>query len=292
MTRILYSAEDASVNFVIPQDDKGAFEARYVRRQEDYFITYLSSHTGCNKACRFCHLTQTRQTMMTPASAWDYENQALQVFRHYRQFDDAQRVNFNFMARGEPLSNPTVLTKWDDVSRPLQSLAEQHALIAKYNISTIMPLEVSDRSLYDIFGDTGAQIYYSLYSMRDDFRKRWLPKSMNPHDALWKLVEWQQRTGQLVTLHWSFIENENDSLEVLEEIIMAILVRSLDVKFNLVRYNPYSPAQGQEPSEDIIQRNFDILSEAFGNENSRIVPRVGFDVAASCGMFINDPHQL
>jgi adenine C2-methylase RlmN of 23S rRNA A2503 and tRNA A37 len=214
----------------------------------------------------------------------------LQVFRHYRQFDDAHRVNFNFMSRGEPLANPSVLTSWNDVRRPLQSLAEQHALVAKYNISTIMPEEMSDRSLYEVFGDSSAQIYYSLYSMREEFRKRWLPKAINPHDALWKLVDWQQKTGELVSLHWAFIEGENDSLEVLEEIIRAILVRSLNVKFNLVRYNPYSPAQGKEPSEEIIQRNFDYLAEAFGNEKSRIVPRVGFDVKASCGMFVDAPN--
>jgi adenine C2-methylase RlmN of 23S rRNA A2503 and tRNA A37 len=287
MTDILYSTEDASVNFVIPQD-RGAFEARYVRREQDYFIAYLSSHTGCNKACRMCHLTQTRQTQMDWATPDDYYNQGLQVFRHYREFDDAQRVNFNFMARGEPLANPGVLNSWDRVRAPLESLAYQHALVSKYNISTIMPMEMADRSLYDVFGDTGAQIYYSLYSMRDDFRKRWLPKSMNPHDALYKLVEWQQRTGQLVTLHWAFIEGQNDSLDVLEEIVMAVLYRDLRVKFNLVRYNPYSSAQGQEPGEEIIQRNFDYLAQAFKNEKSRIVPRVGFDVQASCGMFVEN----
>lgn len=291
MTEVLYSSEDSSVNFVTPHPQGGAFESRYVRREQEYFITYLSSHSGCNKACRFCHLTQTRQTMMDPASVDDYYLQALQVFRHYRQFDDAIRVNYNFMARGEPLANPNILNNWQKVKAPLDSLSEQHALISKFNISTIMPEEISDRALADIFGQSDAQIYYSLYSMRDEFRKRWLPKAMDPHKALWKLVEWQQATGQLLTLHWAFIEGENDSLEVLEEIIRAILVRNLDVKFNLVRYNPYSAAQGREPSDEIIQRNFDYLAEAFGNEKSRIVPRVGFDVSASCGMFVDASNK-
>lgn len=67
MDMILISKEDASANVVM-----GKFEARFVQRTPDYFIIYVSSHQGCNQACRFCHLTQTKQTDMTPASIGDY----------------------------------------------------------------------------------------------------------------------------------------------------------------------------------------------------------------------------
>jgi adenine C2-methylase RlmN of 23S rRNA A2503 and tRNA A37 len=291
MTTILHSKEDASVNFVTPHSDGGAFESRYVRRESDYFIAYLSSHTGCSKACRFCHLTQTKQTMMTPVTPIEYWGQAQQVIRHYESQEKAHRVNYNFMARGEPLANPNVLNDWKSIERPLQGLASMNNLVDKFNISTIMPEEMSDHSLYEVFGDSDANLYYSLYSMNEKFRKRWLPKALNPHVALNKLTDWQQKTGKLVTLHWAFIEGENDDLRTLEDIILAIIWRDLKVKFNLVRYNPFSPAQGNEPSDVIIQRNFDYLADAFGNEKSRIVPRVGFDVKASCGMFVDAPNR-
>lgn len=285
---VLTSELDASVNFVSPTPDAGAVEARYVRRTDDYFICYLSSHTGCNKACRFCHLTATRQTMMAPVHVDGYSEQARLVLSHYATQLPADRVNFNFMARGEPLSNPSVIDDWATLSSTLTHQAEEHKLRAKFNISTIMPENVD---LYKIFRDTEAYLYYSLYSMKPEFRKRWLPKAIDPNLALDRLIDWQQNTQKVVALHWAFIEGQNDDLETIEGIIKAVQSRDLRVKFNLVRYNPYNESKGKEPSDEIIQRNFSILRDAFQNESSRIVPRVGFDVAASCGMFVDTKHM-
>ena len=50
--RVLHSeAKDALVNFVEEQL-AGFLEARYVRRCADYFVCYLSSHSGCNCGLR------------------------------------------------------------------------------------------------------------------------------------------------------------------------------------------------------------------------------------------------
>ena len=47
---IIKSNVDQSVNFIYPSNNIGKFEARYVRREDQYFIIYVSSQSGCDQA--------------------------------------------------------------------------------------------------------------------------------------------------------------------------------------------------------------------------------------------------
>lgn len=291
-TEVLKSCRDASVNFVTPARDGGAFEARYVRRQRDYMIVYLSSHSGCDKACRFCHLTATGQTMMQPASTADYLAQAKRVFDHYQEESwqrPAQRAHFNFMARGEPLANDDVVRGWPTLSRKLALEAHRRHLKPQFNLSTIMPVELAGSRLRSHISasEPNTAIYYSLYSMDPAFRRRWLPKAMTPETALDMLAEWHDTTEGEVVLHHALIAGQNDSVEDAEAIVDAVQARGLSPRFNLVRYNPYSERQGAEPDGVTIQRYLDVMSRL--STGVKMVERVGFDVKASCGMFVEAP---
>lgn len=80
---------------------------------------------------------------------------------------------------------------------------------------------------------------------------------------------------------------QNDSIEDVNNICDAIDNIGLICDFNLVRYNPASSSQGLESNEKIIQRNIEMLSQRFKfHTKIQIIPRVGFDVKASCGMFV------
>lgn len=285
LTQTLPSNEDQSVNFVFDN----MMEARYVRRVDDYFICYLSSHTGCNKSCRFCHLTQTGQVDMVDAKIEDYVKQAQYVLEYYDTLNKpAKKVNFNFMSRGEVLANQFFLSHANEILEALQSMANQRGLDCKFNISTIMPNEVADIDLSSLISNEyNHMFYYSLYSINSSFRKKWIPKSLSVDEALTKFKSWQEKTGRTLALHWAFIEGENDSEESVKALLNKINEHNIDAKFNLVRYNPYSEKQGQESDDVVIERNFSLIASDLKNTQSRIVPRVGFDVKASCGMFVS-----
>src|SRR5689334_4702905 len=186
------SGRDASVNWDRPAD-VGRLEARYVRRSTDYFVVYLSSQTGCAQGCRMCHLTATGQTRLRDATVAEMLDQARTVLDHYRrQAAPARSVHFNFMARGEPLANRALLADADGLLGELSRRAVALGLRPRHLVSTIYPRTLEDRPLEDVFVTHHPDIYYSIYSTSERFRRRWLPRAIPAEAALDRLTSWQR----------------------------------------------------------------------------------------------------
>ena len=286
--RTLRSQIDDSVNFVTDLGKGQALEARYVRRHPEYFACYVSSQTACAQACRFCHLTFTGQNQPRDATVEEMVEQVNTVLDYYqRNAPEADYVHYNFMARGEPLSSSIMLDRdaTDWLFHDLYNHAQYRQLKPRILISTIMPTEVEDIELEDIFPIDHPEIYYSLYSIDPDFRRRWLPRAMDPTKALAKLAKWQRYTKKIIRIHHALIAGQNDSLEHAIEVVNAVRKAELKADFTLVRYNPASPRHGEESSS--YQAYGQVLREQLPGVRLKTVERVGPDVAASCGQFIN-----
>ncbi|AXH59983.1 hypothetical protein [Pseudomonas amygdali] len=283
---ILKSQIDQSVNFTYPSTTVGTLEARFVRRQLDYFITYLSSQSGCDQSCRFCHLTTTGQVKLDNATLEDFLEQAKLVLAYYDTQAPADLVHYNFMARGEPLNNPLIRHDSATLLNTLKGLADQRGLETKFLISSIFPKALGDLTLPQMFPEVHPEIYYSIYSMKPEFRRRWLAKAHSAEKGLEMLKEWQEFSGKTPKIHFAFIEGQNDSEEDMHLIATAINALDLRVSLNIVRYNPYDHRYGKEPAEAVVNRNAELLSSLINAPATRVVPKVGMDVKASCGMFV------
>lgn len=286
-----HSKLDQSVNFEHRfEDHPGMLEARYVRRVDEYFIVYLSSQTGCKQACRMCWLTATGQTKLRDTTIEEYLQQAREVLEYYwKQVQEgkpqADLVHFNFMARGEPLANKIFLDNADEILERLGDMAMEYRLNVKFLISTIFPEEMGHRALQDIFRVIRPEIYYSIYSVDPNFRRRWLPKAIHPDSALFNLSMWQLATGKTPKIHYAFIKDENDDIQSVGAIIDAIKEAKLSVNWNIVRYNPPT-SKSKEPTEFVINNLYDYIRHRLPESKVKLIPRVGTDVMASCGTFL------
>lgn len=291
--QIIISKEDNSVNF-IEKKDVGFLESRYVRRIDDYFIVYLSSQSGCDQACRMCHLTATGQNKLINSTMDDFLMQADKVLMYYDELlksgnaVGANLLHYNFMARGEPLNNDIIRNKEKSsfLFENLNKKAEMRNLNSRMLISTIIPKSFENYEFTEIFENYHPDIYYSLYSVNEDFRKRWLNKALNVSDSLKKLVKWQDISQSKIKIHYAFIKGENDSEKDVLDICKEIKKYGLQPDFNIVRYNPESEKYGEESSEEQIQFIANLLKNEMKESKIKVIPRVGFDVKASCGMFI------
>lgn len=277
--QVLRSQLDASVNFVEAQL-VGFLESRYVRREPRYFVAYLSSQTGCNRGCQMCHLTVTGQTQFKNADQSDFIQQYDTILRHYSQDTPCNLVHINWMARGEPLANPTLTETSTELLLALAQQSRELDLIPKFNVSTIMPVTMR-KTLVQMFPVITPTIYYSMYSVDPEFRQKWLPASLNVDHALDLLQEYQYVSKKIIKIHGAFIAGENDALSQVKDMMYAIQKRNIQTEFNIVRYNPYSEAQGVESG-----RLDEIQALIQTHMPCKMITRVGPDVAASCGTFI------
>jgi adenine C2-methylase RlmN of 23S rRNA A2503 and tRNA A37 len=248
---VLPSQEDSSVTFVLPSEE-GNIETRYVRRNDEYFIVYLSSH-----ACQ----SNNKQIYFEPVTIDMYLEQALRVFSHYDGIVDEQRavkrVFFNWMAMGDVLSNSHFLNDGSTLLGCLKCIARERGLSSKFNVSTILPIGLK-HGLVAPFKGLPIDFYYSLYSMSEAFRKRWIPNGMPVKQSLQILSEWQKSENREVVLHWAFIKNENDSEADVNAICDAVEANGLKVRINLVRYNPPND-KSSESCMETIEKNLGII---------------------------------
>jgi len=90
-------------------------------------------------------------------------------------------------------------------------------------------------------------------------------------------------------IHWALIAGENDSEAEVAAVLGAVRAAGLRASFNQVRFNPPASTGAAEPGQEALDMRFRALAEGLAGPSIRQVPRVGFDVRASCGMFVERP---
>lgn len=304
---ILHSEIDGSINLIIPKAD-GYLETRAVYRDTDTLIIYLSSLTGCNLSCRMCWLTQTNQTSDTNASPEDYIYCAVEMFNIIKEktgFEGIKKLHFNFMGRGDVLSNTYFTEQSAGIFSILTKFSRQYipGIKPKFKLSTIFPNDIQfdhdyEFDAYDIKKwivdrildgredkphGHDVEFYYSLYSLKPDFRKRWIPKAIHPE----MVGEAFSGRDSGLRIHHALIAGQNDTEEDVALIHDWLERHDLTAKLNIVRFNPHSNERHKESDDTSIQTYLTQMKLSHRIRDVQIVSRVDEKTFASCGMFIS-----
>ncbi len=228
----------------------------------------ISSQVGCPLGCGFCATGQSG--FVRNLSVAEIVGQFLAMEK--RVGKDIN--NIVYMGMGEPLLN------LDNVLKSIKILnhPKQRKLgIRNISISTsgIIP-GINAIAEFDL----PVRLSISLHAPTDRIRSRLMPVnnkySLNP--LIESLKNYQEKTGERITIEYIMIDGVNDSKDMAYELIS--LLSGLDVFINLIPCNPVNDKYRRSPQETIkafsqILKKLEIEVE--------IRKEKGTDINAACG---------
>lgn len=236
----------------------------------------VSSQSGCSRDCNFC--ATAKMGFKRNLSAGEIVGQVL-LARNVAPPDRPLR-NIVFMGMGEPLDNI------DEVVHAVEVLTTPGGIGLSPNHITVSTSGVLPR-MRKFVERSKASLALSLNGTTEEQRMEVMPIESRWHlpELLAFMREWSDR--RLFFVEYILMGGFNDSEADAERLVG--LMEGLNVRVNLIPFNPHEGAPYQRPTPESVQRFFEIVNGA-GIRALVRMPR-GDDIAAACGQ-LSRKHAL
>jgi 23S rRNA (adenine2503-C2)-methyltransferase len=202
----------------------------------------VSSQVGCRMGCAFCETG--RMGLLRQLKPEEIVSQVF-VARFLLNFSVR---NIVFMGMGEPFDN------YDSVMQAVRVLTDAHGFGFGHNHVTISTSGCVD-GIYRLMNEQGPlpNLAVSLNASTDELRCKLMPINRKYplqvlHEALKKFC---QQTNRQVLIAYVLIKGQNDALEQADQ--LANYLKGLNVKINLIPYNPQSNDRYQPPEQNMLE---------------------------------------
>lgn len=234
----------------------------------------VSSQVGCRMGCTFCETG--RMGLLRNLTIPEIVAQVF-VARHRMKF---QFRNVVFMGMGEPLDN------FDNVMGAVKVLLDPHGFgfgRKQITISTSGCIEGIDR--LTAMGGEAPNLAVSVNAPNDTLRTRLM--AVNRKHNMTSLYQTMQKycstTGREILVAYVLLRGVNDTLEHADE--LAHYLKGLNIKVNLIPYNPQSCNRFQAPATE----HLDAFAQQLRQHGIYTLVRrtKGKEIMAACGQLGN-----
>jgi 23S rRNA (adenine2503-C2)-methyltransferase len=234
----------------------------------------ISSQVGCRMGCVFCETG--RMGLLRNLTV---EEIVAQVFmaRHILGF---KVRNIVFMGMGEPFDN------YDAVMQSVKVLMDPKGMGFGRNhitLSTSGCIEGIERLIQE--GAAGPNLAVSINAPQDSIRNRLMPinRKHNMQQLYQSMHKYCSETGRQILAAYVLLKDQNDSMEQADQ--LADFLKGLNVKINLIPYNPQSCDRFQ-PSDLTTLNAFALRLRSHGYYTLLRVTK-GQKIMAACGQLGN-----
>lgn len=269
---------DKTRKWLIRFADGECVETVYIP-EEDRGAVCISTQVGCAQKCRFCHTgTQRFKRNLTAGEIVGQFMAARDSYNEWTSTADETRMlsNIVVMGMGEPLYN------YDNLIKALKIITDGEGLAISKRRITVSTAGMID-NIPRLAKDVGVKLAISLHAPNNAIRNEIMP--INHKFPLEKLIaacrDYQHacERRQYITMEYVMLKGINDSPECAQELIQ--LVKGLEVKFNLIPFNPWKDCPFEPSSNNTVHRFSRALEAAHFPAPIRVSR--GQDIMAACG---------
>ncbi len=245
----------------------------------------ISSQVGCTLACKFCH-TGT-QTLVRNLEFHEIVAQILIAKDLISDWDKNSRklTNIVFMGMGEPFFN------YENVAKAVKILNDAEGLdlsTRKITISTSGLVPEILRCANELKTNLAISLHATNDALRTDIMA--INKKYPLKDLLAACKTYNQlNPNQKITFEYVMLKDVNDKEEHARELINLIKKFNLNVKINLIPFNPWGGCGYDRTSNTQIHKFQKILQDA--DLISPIRKTRGDDVLAACGQLKSESQR-
>lgn len=267
---------DGTEKFALKLEDDEVIEMVFIP-DEDRGTLCVSSQVGCSMKCSFCY-TGT-QGFTRNLSTEEIVGQVLlmrDLLNDQGSLNNKRTLtNIVFMGMGEPLYN------YDNVAKAVKIIMDEDGLAfskRRITISTSGVIPFMERCGEEL----GVNLAVSLHGPNDEIRDSIMPiNKIYPIKEIIRVCRDYPgvNTARKITFEYVMLNNVNDSDDCAKQLVN--LVRNLQVKVNIIPFNPWPNSNFvTSTSERII--SFSRILTKHEITNMVRTPR-GKDISAACG---------
>jgi len=265
-------SRDGTIKYLFRLNDGNRIESVLIPEKKRLMLC-VSSQVGCALGCKFC-LTATVRRIRNLNTA-EIIDQVLYV----NSVRNMPITNVVFMGMGEPLDN------LNNLVCSIQILTDKRC----FGISP-RKITVSTSGLVDQIEELGSRVSVnlsiSLNASNDETRNDIMP--INKKYPIRKLLtaagKYSLPKRKLLTFEYVLLRGVNDS--DFDATALAVLLKGLNVKVNLIPYNELHPLPYKSSDSDRVLSFQKILMNA--HIDTKIRKNRGRDILAACGQLASD----
>ncbi len=289
--------KDNTLKSVFKTEDNKIIEMSLLFNKEDKDVICVPTHHFCNLGCKMCHLTNSK--LNKPMIPIKYDNfincLILTLTTNQKRITNKKNLLISFMGVGEPLLNIKLIEEVYKHEDYIKNKLNYENI--GYAISTMMPNN-NILTLQDLVTSLNIplKIHFSLHNPLDNKRKELIPNSnISVEKALFYLAIYRKclqnnkiimekylklhKTDDPIEIHYTLINNTNDSDIELKEILKLLKKYNIPIKF--IKFNPTKNLTISKNEEKWIQS----ITKNIPNLRIKTYSPPGKEVGSSCGEF-------